>query len=175
MSIQDLSILQLQYEILNTPMDQLAADAGLPLSLLEKEAERLGWARKWPDEDWLPVPEDTTDVLLQEMSEAELRAEKIAQEIEQYTETARQRLKVYSLAKEILLAHKYLALEVSIVNQAKDMTDKENITAAELKALSSLYKDLRSTSNLGNIAGISIGTDDSGIPTAIIKDLTGNK
>lgn len=179
----DIAIMRLQYEILNTPLAQISVEANLPPSLVEKEALTQGWKQLWPDEPiLLAPPEDLLPTTLTDLEQASARADALSLEIEQYLDKSRKRLKVYTLAKETLLAHRYLALEVSLLSTAKDMLDNalngephERMTPQALKQLSALYKDLSSESSLSKIAGLSIATDDSGMPTVIIKDLSGSK
>ena len=44
---------------------------------------------------------------------------------------------------------------------------------ADLKQLSTVYKDLTNGSSLAAAASLQFGTDDSGIPTVIYKNLSG--
>jgi len=170
----NIPLMRLQYEILNTPLSQLAAEAGVPLSILSRDAESLGWKQLWPDLPTLDAPE-SEPTTLNNMQDALSRAEAIALETEQYLDTARTRLKVYSLAKETMLAHRYLALECGILDAARDILEDGDYTAQTLKQLSGVYKDLSSGLSMSGVSGISIGEDDNGIPTVVIKDLSGGK
>jgi hypothetical protein len=159
----DVAILRLQYEILNTPLDQIAAEQNLPVSVLKREAENGNWRVLWPDIPFAPHdPDDPTD--------------QMTLESEQYMDIARKRLKVYSLAKDMLLAHRYLALECSLIEAAQtilDSVDTSNIDAKNIRLLASLYKDMTSGSNLSALASMTLTTDENGIPTVVVRDMSG--
>lgn len=139
----------------------MAAEQGVPVSVMENEVRNGGWQVKFPN----TLPE-----LAENATEDE-----IALYQEQFLEINQKRLKLYNLAKELLLAHRYLTLENSILVKADMLAESMEITPKDLKALSSLYKDLASGTALGNISAIQIGEDANGLPTAIIRDLSGSK
>ena len=157
----DVALLKLQYEFLNTPIQELAANEGVPISIIETEIRNGQWVRRVPI-TVTPLSDNATD-------------EEIAIYQEQFLDINQKRLKLYNLAKEILLAHRYLTLESAILTKAADLVDQANITQKDLKYLSALYKDLASGTSLGNISAIQIGEDANGLPTAIIRDLSGGK
>jgi len=166
----DPSLMKLQYEIFNTSIEQLAADSRMPVSLIQKAATEGKWKQLWPEQAKADVDQD----LLDSLSDDE-RAELLALESDQYIENARKRLRVYTLAKDIFLATKYLELEHKILDTANDMLDNFDGGAAGIKQLSALYKDLTSGSSMTNLAKMSIGVDEDGMPSVIIRDLTGQK
>lgn len=148
----DFQLLQLQYEILNTPVSELAANTGVSERMMQDEITKLDWKQRWPDPEGAETQED-------------------------YIELSRKRLKVYSLAKDILLAQKYLELEVSIIKAANDIVEStsNSITPQSLKQLSALYKDMTSGTSLANLATMTLSTDESGIPMVIVRDVSGTK
>lgn len=172
----DLALLKLQYEILNVPLEQIDAAAGLPIGALAHEAKRLGWKQLWPDQPSLATP---TSSYLQPQNQDEAN-EALALESEQYIDNARKRLKVYTLAKEILLAQRYLELECGIIQCAKNILENaeaspESMPASAIKQMSAMLKDLQHGSNLANLASMSISQDENGLPQVIIRDLSGQK
>jgi len=160
----DLPLIRLQYEILNKSLKDIASDEGTSFTLLCKEAEANGWRQYWPDPP--KVDHDTEDA-----------SEIMALEADQFIDLGRRRLKVYSLAKEMLLAHRYLTLECSIIDAANTLLTMQSaeLGTTGVKQLSALFKDLTSGSNLANLASMAITTDDNGLPTVVIRDLSGRR
>lgn len=157
----DTALLKLQYEFLNTPLADMAKEMNVPVSVMEQEAKNGNWIRRFPD----TLPE------LADPSAA--TEEELALYQEQFMDLNQKRLKIYNLAKELFLAHRYLTLENAILVSAAALAEAIDITPKDLKALSSLYKDMASGTSLGNISAIQIGEDANGMPTAIIRDLSG--
>lgn len=156
----DVAMLRLQYEILGVPAQSIAEANGIPLDMLEDEIRRKNWTVLWgtePSPATLGLdPEDETFT-----SEADL-----------YIEQLRKRLAAFSLAKDALLASRYLELEAGIIAKACEALTHIDPTAVNaIKALAALYKDM--TKNLASAASLAMTTDESGIPTVIIKDLSG--
>ena len=168
----DLALLKLQYEILNVPLEQIDAAAGLPIGAMAYEAKRLGWKQLWPDQPSLATPASLTNQ--DDANEA------LALESEQFIDNARKRLRVYTLAKEILLAQRYLELECGIIRCAKNILENAEVDpscmpASAIKQMSAMLKDLQYGSNLANLASMSIAQDENGLPQVIIRDLSGQR
>ncbi len=160
----DVDLIRLQYEILGVPLEVLASRFELPLSLLEAEAEKNQWTRLWDDDDAPVIDEDEEDPF--------------SVKAEDYIDKTRKKLVAFSLAKEILLTQRYLDLESGILKKASEIL--ENIDGSSnavnaTRTLASLYRDMAkgSISTGYNPSAVTIGTDESGIPTAIIRDLSG--
>lgn len=156
----DVPLMRLQYEILNVSIDSLAESTGIPAEVIGDEVIKKGWTRQWPDDD---EPQ-----LLIEPGEDTFKLQSDA-----YIEKTRKRLHAYSLAKEVLLATRYLELEAGIISKANECLmhiDPSSGTAA-VKALSSLWKDMQKSA--AQAAAFSISQDEGGLPTVIIKDLSG--
>lgn len=165
----DVNLMRMQYEILNVSFGQLAELSDLPASMIKEEAERAGWKQLWPEESAVVSPEHDD-------AGNEVPVDYFAASTDAYIESSRRRLKVYSLAKDIFLATKYFELESALINTAIDALEalqSQGLKAQDIKFLSAMYKDLTSGSNLANLAASSIGTDESGIPTLVIRDLSG--
>jgi hypothetical protein len=158
----DLETLRLQYEILNVPLATIAQRARIPLDLLQREATNKSWKPLWSEEDSLPLEIEEGD------DEFELKSNA-------FIEQTRRKLQAYSLAKDLLLAQKYLDVEVGILNKAKEIIDTmESPSASCVRTLASLYKDMsKGLLSAGGAASVSVGIDENGLPTAIIRDLTG--
>lgn len=156
----DIELLRLQYEILNVSADAIARQTGFPLDLIENEIKRSNWTPLWPDDDEPQLTyEEDEDVF--------------TVSTDRYIDKTRKRLVAYSLAKEVLLATRYLELESSLIKKACETTELLDASSpAALKTLSALYRDLAKN---GVSAGTSLqmGTDESGLPTVIVKDLSG--
>jgi len=158
----DIPALRLQYEILNKPLADLAATLGIPVTALEVEAKRAKWLQ------WFPEPDMSID-------SGEIRTDDMCELAEDFVTRSKQRLSIYNIAKEILLAQKYFALETKIINEANAILDGADLDAKTVKALSSLYVDMTKTSVSNALASLSFGTDDSGLPTVVIRDMSGRK
>lgn len=170
----DTHIARLQYEILNVPLSQLASDANIPVGLLEQEAKASNWKQWWPEEDTVVWLEKQRKIALEseEAHTANSEEEMLSQQSEEYIERTRKRLQVYSLAKEIYLAQKYLKLEAALIKKAHDILEEcQTIDPAGIKQLSALYKDMVSKSPMSTL--LSVSADESGIPNLIIRDLSG--
>lgn len=154
----DVQLLKLQYEILNVSAESIAQCTGLPLSAINEEIVRSGWTRLWPDEDELPL----------EIAEGE---DEFKLASDRYIEKTRKRLYAYSLAKEVLLATRYLELESGLIAKANECLDTidPQIGVAAVKTLSSLWKDMQKSAK----TDLAYNADDLGLPTVIVKDLSG--
>lgn len=163
----DVELLKLQYEILNFSAEDISKATGINLKIVENEIKEQGWKQWWPTDKLFAEanPEDEQD-----------EAEVFALQTEQYIDTAKRRLAVYTLAKEIHLAQKYLALESSLVKKAKEIIDEIKSGDAEAAAkMSRLYKDMTSKNPMQALQSIQFGEDEGGIPTVIVRDLSGRK
>ncbi|MCK9408277.1 MAG: hypothetical protein M0R68_04005 [Bacteroidetes bacterium] len=158
----DVELLRLQYEILNVSVESLARSAGIPQDLIQREIDKGRWTVLWPDENEPKlVVEEDEDLFTVSTN--------------QYIDKTRRRLQAYSYAKEILLATRYLELESNLIKKAnqvlENLTTVDMTAASGLKTLSSLYRDL--SKGLSSVSSLSLGTDEEGLPTVIIKDLSG--
>ena len=158
----DVQLLKLQYEVLNVSAESIATATGLPVDVIEDEIARKGWTRMWPDED--------EPALLTAEGEDAFKLQSDA-----YIEKTRKRLFAYSLAKEILLATRYLELEAGIISKANEclMFIDPHSGASAVKALSALWKDMQKSAAAAS--AFSIGQDESGMPMVVIKDLSGRQ
>ena len=156
----DIQLLKLQYEILNVSIDALAAETDIPADFLQEEINRLGWARMWPEEGELPLVADEGEDVFKLQSDA-------------FIDKARRRLCMYQLAKDALLATRYLELEAGIIKKANECLSHidPQAGAAAVKTLSSLWRDMQK--NSAQATAFSVGTDETGLPTVIVKDLSG--
>lgn len=155
--------MRLQYEILNRPLKHLALENNVPLEMLRDEAADHGWKQWWPEPDLIVIPDVDKDELLIVQSEA-------------YLERTKRRLAVYNVSKEILLAQKYYELENKILDAALHILDlADTLEPSSIQALGMLYKNLMSRSVSGAVVDMSFGVDDGGLPTVIVKDLSGTK
>lgn len=155
----DLDLLRLQYEILNVSAASIARQAGFPVELINDEINRSNWTPLWPDDDEPKLTyEEDEDVF--------------SVSTDRYIEKTRKRLMAYSLAKEVLLASRYLELEATLIKKACETAESlDSSSPAALKTLSALYKDLAKNGVSGT--SLQMGTDEAGLPTVIIKDLSG--
>jgi hypothetical protein len=163
----DTELLKLQYEILNFSAEDIAKQTGMPISIIEAEIKNQGWKQWWPDDT--PFTEENPE---DELDPREV----FALQSEQYIDKAKRRLAVYTLAKEIHLAQKYLALESSLVKKATDIV--EGISDADAEAagkMATLYKNMTTKNPMAALQSISFGEDEGGIPTVIVRNLTGSR
>ena len=166
----NLSLLRLQYEVLNKSFEQIASETGLPVSAIKVDAAQQNWKQLWPD----PPQTAATTLDTSSLSPEELQ-EYYALQQEQYTDNTKKRLKLYTLAKDMFLATKYLELESLLIEKACDALNSIDPGAAGIRQLASVYKDLTAGTTLSALTKFSLEIDDSGIPTVIIRDLTGQK
>lgn len=176
----DIALMRLQYEILNTSVNYLADASGISANMIQDEIRRAGWKQLWPNEPSLSNPESLHKAI---RSSSPLDPNLVSDEDEFTTSSAliidraKRRLQLYSLAKETYLSSRYLDLEASIldaaVSKAIEMATATNGSPADLKQLSNVYKDLTNGSSLSAAASLQFGTDESGIPTVVFKDLSG--
>ena len=160
----DVELLRLQYEILNVSVESIATTTGIPVDLIQREVEKGKWSPLWP------LEENEPQLQIEEDQDA------FTVSSNQYIEKTKRRLQAYSLAKDILLACRYLELESNLIKKANDalanLTDCTIAQASGLKTLSSLYRDLVKD-GIGRATGLQMSTDEDGLPTVIIKDLSG--
>jgi len=163
----DTELLKLQYEILNFSAEDIQKATGINISIINTEIETQKWKQWWPS-DKLFAEANPDD----EQGEEEV----FALQTDQYIDMAKRRLAVYTLAKEIYLAQKYLALEASLVDKAKTIIDAIKEGDAEgVAKMSRLYKDMTTKNPMAALQSIQFGEDEGGIPTVIVRDLTGRK
>ena len=164
----DLPLLRLRYEILNVPIHILASELSYPVDVLAREAQLNNWEQWWPDLEDLETALDSSthpDSLdFEELSPLEEGANR-------YIKEATVRLKVFNLAKDMHLSHKFAALESALVDRAKDLVDSA-AEPSELRNLVLSLKDLPGRMN-SQMLSQAKGEGDEGIPTVIIRDLTG--
>lgn len=155
----NLQLMKLQYEILNSPLSLLAEENNIPEDILAIDART--WVRWWPKDAFL----DLTGIPVTDRDQA----------IEQYESQIRQRLQIFSLAKELLLTQKYAKFEFSLVEAAQATLGQIEILDVGPQALNLLantYRTLKEQSISKALQAISLSQDESGIPTVIIKDLS---
>ena len=181
MSNIDPNILKMQYEILNVPLEQLSKEANIPLDILNTEAEKAGWKQFWPEEKYhTRFEKERKDVDESEESDEYSHQDLINQQSEEFINSSSQRLKVFSLAKELYLANKYLILEVTLLDRIKELIEGDGLDdlgvrdPAMLQKLSSIYKDLSSGSSISQLMK-SAKDEKGGLPLFILKDLTGKE
>lgn len=180
----DLPLLKLRYEVLNVSLAELADEIATPLSILEKEAALKNWTQWWPDS--LPevlapfsTPVLPSDPLIDPsyISDEEDYSDQLTpleEGSQTYIKESRIRLQVYTLAKEIYLAHKYATLESDLIDQARNIVEVAT-TPQELAQLSNVFKNLGSLLTSAAKSSLAIGPNEDGVPTVILRDLTGKR
>ncbi len=159
----DLPLIRLQYEILNIPQDILEQMVSLPSGGLDKDIADQQWTQYWPDPDMIVEATDGEDGV-----EATLVLQS-----DRFIDRTKRRLAVFKVAKEMLLAQRYAALELGIVQHATDLLTAQTLAPGEIKQLSALYKDMSSNSLSADKTALSFGQDEGGLPTVIVRDLSG--
>jgi len=165
----DIALLKLQYEILNKTAKELADDCGLPEDAIQDAVDEGKWKQWWP-------ASIDAEIVAKNALKVEDKDELLVLQSEQFLDRAKRRLAVYTLAKEIYLAQKYMKLESAIVDKAYSIV--ENIGESDTKAvkeLSALYKDMTAKSPISALAALSFCEDEGGMPQVIIRDLSGTK
>lgn len=170
----DSNLMRLQYEILNISVDQLAAEAKIPVAVIKSYIISEQWTPWWPepDLDLVPPPVSTDIDALPPPDSTEL----FILQSENYMDRARRRLAVYTLAKEIYLAQKYLKVEAAVLDKLHDIaTASDTVSADEIKKISAAFKDLINKNSMASLQSISFDADEGGIPSVIIRDLSGSR
>jgi len=167
----DSNILRLQYEILNRTAADIASDTHLPISIIESTIASEGWKQWWPEssiQEQLAISRTLANI----DPDLHISDEEIfVSQADQYLERSRKRLQVYSLAKETYLAQKYMQLEVALIDKAIAAIEELPPAAVQgIKLMSALYKDLQTK---GSAALLTAAIDESGLPTVIVRDLSG--
>ena len=183
----DLPLLKLRYEILNVSLADLAEEIATPLSILEKEATLKNWAQWWPDSlpgvlttpsPILPSDSPTDPSYINDEEDYSDQLTPLEEGAQTYVKESRIRLQVYTLAKEIYLAHKYATLESDLIDQARIIVEVAT-TPQDLAQLSSVFKNLgsllTSAAKSHGQSALAIGQNEDGVPTVIIRDLTGKR
>ena len=169
--IPDSNLMRLQYEILNKTPHELSASTGLPLSIIESTIKDEGWHQWWPEPSIYEQLETSKSLSNSDPDVVITDEELFVSQADQYIDRTRKRLQVYSLAKETYLAQKYTQLETSIINSAINaLSNLEATDTSGIRAMSALYKEMFSK-NSGAI--LSAAVDENGLPSVVIRDLSG--
>jgi len=171
MDLPDLEIIKLQYEILNISVESICSSSGLNPLIFPDIIKKHGWKRWWkdPEEPEAEIVHDG-DPRVDEFGEDLLTIQS-----EAYVDRTKKRLAAYALAKQVLLAQKYLELESKLISKAlESIRDIDTSNTAGIKALSSLYKDLTKGSSLDGAFSVGVGQNDDGLPQLIVRDLSGS-
>lgn len=166
----DLYICKLRYEILNVSLLDIAQSESLTPKSIETEAKNNNWTQWWPSSDELqasfspsqPSDGDHEDYGFDELSPLEEGSSV-------YVKEAKIRLQVFNLAKDVHLAHKYAAFESALVDKALSLVEQCQ-DPSDVRQLTMTLKDLPGKMAA---AGLAISAGDDGIPTVIIRDLSG--
>ena len=157
---------KLSYEILNVPLDAIAANLGLTTGMLEKIAKEQHWVQWFPEEEPTFQLAENADLLEGE--------DIFTVKADQYLDKNRKRLQVYNMAKSVAITELYTDLEISLINAARESVaglDPEDTKG--LKNISTVFKDL--TKELqGLSSSIQLARDEQGLPTVILRDLSGS-
>lgn len=159
-----LALAKLQYEILNVSVSSLANSLGRTPAMMQAHIDNEGWVQLWPEETHIEYDDDGDE-----------ETDSFSVISDDYIENAKKRLTIYSLAKETLLTHKYAELELGIISRAKEILDEtiDTPSISSIKALATLYKDM--TKDFAAARNNVATKDISGIPSVIIKDLSGQR
>lgn len=133
-------------------------------SFVIKEAKKGDWKQWWPEADL---------VLEQSDEDVEDGEDAMTQQTELFLERSKKRMSVFQMAKEIMLAQRYATFEKTLIDTAIVLAEKQGLEAKDVKSLSGMYKDLMNNSVTNALASMTLGTDASGLPTVIMRDLSG--
>jgi len=160
---------KLCYEILNKPLTSIADDLGLPVSMVEKEARDGNWTQ------WFPDTESDHRALTEHEQDELEGTDLFTLRAEQYIERNRKRIQLFTLAKDVVMLEKYADIELNLLVQTREaLNSLDTETANSLKTISSIYKDMIKQITTSNTA-LSMGKDEqTGLPTVIIRDLSGS-
>jgi len=139
----------------------------MPEEAILDTIKEKGWKQWWPSgiDD---------EILAKSTENIEEQDELLVLQSEQFLDRAKRRLAVYTIAKEIHLAQKYLKLESAIIDKAYTLiNDLSGLDTKSIKDLSTLYKDMTAKSPTSALAAFSFCEDEGGLPSVIIRDLSG--
>lgn len=171
----DLHLLRLRYEILNISLEDLAKEIDTPLPIVQQEARNNNWTQWWPNS--LPInsldlpiaaPPSGIAVTTDDFDEEGLSP--LEDGANNYIKESSVRLRVYNLAKEIHLAHKYASFESALLDKAKALVD----SAADPSDVLNLVRSLKDLIGKATSVGLQVSNED-GLPTVIIRDLSGKR
>lgn len=91
---------------------------------------------------------------------------------DKYEEAVDERLRIFNAAKEVYLGAKYASLEATILNAATEAATAD-LAPKDLKSLSGLFSELRKHSLSESLVRAKGDLDNAGVPSVIIKNLTG--
>ena len=162
---------KLSYEILNTSIKSIASSLGLTEAMVQKHAD---------DNDWVQwFPSEATDSISLDIDEQSEEADLLEGEdiftvrADQFLDKNRKRLQVFSMAKELAMAEHYAGFEASLIDKAKSAVMEIEISDVKaLKDLSTVFKDL--AKDLQGTTAVSFAQDQGGLPTVIVRDLSGS-
>ncbi len=164
----DIYLMRLRFEILNVSLEDIASDnPPLTADILGNEATKNGWKQWWPTTHDLRSAISLDDGSPDPYDEATL----LEEGADLYIKEARIRLQVFNLAKDLHLAHKYAAFESALINKAHSLVD-QCTEPTEVRQLTMSLKDLPGKMAA---AGLAISQGDDGVPTVIIRDLSGTR
>jgi len=161
---------RLSYEILNSSIGTIADMLGLTPKMVQDYADKYNWTQWFPNEE-----EDAFSTNISEDEQDLLDGEDIfTVRADQFMDKNRKRLQVFTLAKELALAELYADLEISIVNKAREAISCVNEEDPQsMKIVSDIFKNM-SKDLQKNAGAVSFTQDGSGLPTVIIRDLSGS-
>lgn len=157
---------KISYEILNTPIEELADGLGMSTNMLQSVINNRGWVRQFPDDEVLDADSQETQEILEGEDIFTVQAD-------QFLDKSRKRLQLFNMAKSLALAERYAKLESAIIDKATRAVEAVEVSevpsiAALANAFKALAKDLNGAAN-----AISFAQDQQGLPTVIMRDLSG--
>ena len=167
---QILIIPKLSYEILNTPIEELADNLGLSPNMLQDVIDKHGWVRRFPESNAIPLSPGYAPE-----GEEVLEGEDIfTVKADQFIDFTKKRLQLFNIAKTLALTESYARLEFSLIDKVQKSVDEipvvDNTGISKLAAaFRTLVKDLS-----GLTSAVSFVQDESGLPTVILRDLSGS-
>lgn len=185
----DVTLMRLQYEILNVPVSQLADMSGISESMIQDEINRADWQPLWPNEPSIAnldsihkylysTSSSTTSLPAPSSNQDHVEDDFFMTSSAEIIERSKRRLQLYVLAKETLLAQKYLDLENGIIDAARSLAMSRSLEnggelkPSDVKELSLVFKNMGASAVFGSSASFSFAQDESGLPTLIYKDLS---
>ncbi len=162
--------IRLQYELFNLSVKECADLAELTEDMIQVRINRDKWLRLFPNIDFSGV---NINKLISGTEELTDEDNSFALEIEQFTEFCNKVMQVYNLRKTQLLQAMYAELEAKIVEKAIDALNDYDTDIRGISSLAKCYKDL--TNDIHQLLSKSLVIEGSnGVPSLIIKDLSGN-
>lgn len=160
----DYELLKVRYELFGDSVETLALSINTPPDMLQQEIERRGWTPS----NLIACAEPSTNAT---------KPTDLASFAATFTETAKSKLTVLSLARQLAFADDYARIERKLLEMLFQNIKEYGEHPKILKELAGVFKDLTANSVTANIGKALQETDDKGgnLIVQIMNEIKGEK